>query len=157
MSDTARGGAPCDYSKPLDVSANNAGGTSFSAPQFASIQALINQKAGGPQGNPAPGYYRLAVSEYGSPAHPNSAALASCNANRGNQVGSSCFFHDVVRGNNDAPCFGTNNCLLPSGSQYGVLSTSNRSLQVAYPAHPGWDFATGLGSPNVKNVVNNWR
>jgi subtilase family serine protease len=157
MSDTAQGGTPCDYSKPLDVFGNSAGGTSFTAPQFASIQALINQKAGGSQGNPAPGYYRLAASEYGSPAHPNTATLASCNANKNSGVPNSCFFRDVVRGNIDVPCFGTNNCFLPAGDQFGVLSTTDRALNIAYPAHPGWDFATGLGSPNVTTVVRNWR
>ena len=54
MSDAAQGGAPCDYTTPADAFANSAGGTSFTAPQFASIQALINQKAGAPQGNPNP-------------------------------------------------------------------------------------------------------
>ena len=48
MSDKAEGGAPCDYSNGTDTLFNSAGGTSFTTPQFASIQALINQKAGGP-------------------------------------------------------------------------------------------------------------
>ena len=156
MSDKEEGGVPCDYSKPLDVFYNSAGGTSFTAPQFASIQALINQKAGGPQGNPAPIYYDLAASEYGSRTNPNTSALSKCNSNDGNKVGRSCIFHDVTRGNNDVPCYGTNNCFLPAGEQFGVLSVSDTSLQVAYPTHPGWDFATGLGSPNVTNLVNNW-
>ena len=46
MSDAAQGGAPCDYTNGTDTLFNSAGGTSFTAPQFASIQALINQKAG---------------------------------------------------------------------------------------------------------------
>jgi len=37
------------------------GGTSFASPIMAGIQALINQKAGGPTGNPAPAYYQLAA------------------------------------------------------------------------------------------------
>ena len=156
MSDAAEGGAPCNYSVPLDVFFNSAGGTSFTAPQFASIQALINQKAGGPQGNPAPIYYDLAASEYGAPGKPNSTNLSACNSNKGNTVGSSCIFHDVTLGSNDVPCYGTNNCYLPGGEEYGVLSVSDKTLQVAYPTTQGWDFATGLGSPNVTNLVNNW-
>ena len=156
MSDKNEGGVPCDYSTPVDALFNSAGGTSFTAPQFASIQALINQKAGGPQGNPAPIYYQLAASEYGTPTNPNTSALKQCNANKGNEVWSSCIFHDVSRGTNDVPCYGTNNCFLPGGEQFGVLSTSDKSLRVAYPAHQGWDFATGLGSPNVTNLVKNW-
>jgi subtilase family serine protease len=156
MSDPAQGGSPCDYKKPLDVFNNSAGGTSFTAPQLASIQALIDQKAGKPQGNPAPIYYKLATSEYGGPGHSNSSELAKCNANNGNKVGNSCIFHDVTRGNNDVPCYGTNNCYLPRGDQYGVLSVSDKALQIAYPTAKGWDFATGLGSPNVTNLVTNW-
>ena len=156
MSDKNEGGTPCDYSKPLNVFFNSAGGTSFTAPQFASIQALINQKAGGPQGNPAPIYYQLAASEYGSPTNPNTSALKQCNANNGNQVGRSCIFHDVTKGNNDVPCYGTSDCFLPGGEQFGVLSTSDTSLRVAFPTHKGWDFATGLGSPDVTNLVKNW-
>ncbi len=156
MSDANEGGVACDYNDPIDIFSNSAGGTSFSAPQFASIQALINQRAGAPQGNPAPGYYALAAVEYGTPRHPNASALEACNANRGRMIASSCFFHDVTRGNNDVPCYGTNDCYLPNGESYGVLSTSDIRLQIAYPAHQGWDFATGLGSPNVTNVVKNW-
>ena len=44
----------------------------------------------------------------------------------------------------------------PAGDTYGVLSTSTTSLQVAYPATAGWDFATGLGTVNVTNLVNSW-
>jgi pseudomonalisin len=156
MSDAAQGGAPCDYSVGEDVFFNSAGGTSFTAPQFAGIQALINQKAGVAQGNPAPIYYALAAGEYGSPASPNESNLSACNSSAGNKVGSSCIFHDVTAGNNDVPCYGTNNCYAPAGETYGVLSTSDSFLQVAYPTAPGWDFATGLGTPNVTNLVNNW-
>jgi subtilase family serine protease len=156
MSDVSEGGAPCDYKVAVDAFDNSAGGTSFTAPQFASIQALINQKAGGPQGNAAPIYYLLGASQYGSRTSPNTSALARCNSNNGNKVGNSCIFHDVTRGNNDVPCYGTNNCYVPATEQYGVLSTSDSSLQPAYSTHPGWDFVTGLGSPNVTNLVNNW-
>jgi subtilase family serine protease len=156
MSDPKEGGVPCDYSKPLDVFNNSAGGTSFTAPQFASIQALINQKAGGPQGNPAPIYYDLAATEYGGRTTPNTSNLSKCNSNNGNKVGGSCIFHDVTTGNNDVPCYGTNNCYLPAGETYGVLSVSDTTLQPAYSTKPGWDFVTGLGSPNVTNLVKNW-
>jgi subtilase family serine protease len=156
MSDPAEGGSPCDYSNPTDTLFNSGGGTSFATPQLAGVQALINQAKGAPQGNAAPIYYQLAASEYGTPGEPNSATLAECNAGKGNKVGSSCLFHDVTLGNNDVPCFGTNNCFLPSPDKYGLLSVSDDSLEVAYPTQSGWDFATGLGSINVTNIVNNW-
>jgi subtilase family serine protease len=155
MSDAKEGGAPCDYNVPTDAFFNSAGGTSFTAPQFASIQALIDQKAG-PQGNPAPGYYALGAAQYGTPSKPDNFGVTSCNANNGNQVGSTCYFQDVTLGNNDVPCYGTNDCYLPSSDEYGVLSTSDKKEKIAYPAQGGWDFTSGLGSPNVTNVVNNW-
>ena len=156
MSDPTEGGTACDYSNPLDAVSNSAGGTSFTAPQFASIQALINQKAGGPQGNPDPIYYDLAATEYGSRSAPNWGDLKSCNSTLGTSAPSSCKFHDVTVGTNSVPCFGTNNCYGGIGLNYGVLSTSDSSLQPAYSAVTGWDFATGLGSINVANVVNSW-
>lgn len=156
MSDENEGGAPCNYSTPVDAFSNSAGGTSFTAPQFASFQALINQKAGGPQGNAAPIYYDLARAQYGSPSKPNAPGISDCNANLGKAMPSWCTFRDVTFGNIDVPCFGTNNCYRSPGLSFGVLSTSDTRLNVAYPAHTGWDFATGLGSVNVTNIVNNW-
>jgi pseudomonalisin len=157
MSDVAEGGAPCDYTNDTYVLLyNSAGGTSFSAPQFASIQALINQKAGGPQGNPDPIFYALAKGEYGTASKPDTANLSACNASRGNRVSSSCIFHDITVGNNVVPCFGTNDCYDPSPAGYGILSTSDMYAIEAYPATKGWDFATGLGSINVTNLINSW-
>src|SRR5580704_2547090 len=45
---------------------SGAGGTSFSSPILAGIQALVNQKMGGAQGNPNPVYYKLAASSVAS-------------------------------------------------------------------------------------------
>jgi subtilase family serine protease len=156
MSDANEGGAPCNYSDPTDTLFNMAGGTSFAAPQFASIQALINQKAGGPQGNPAPIYYKLAKAEYGSAAEPDKERLKACNSSKGKETGQSCTFHDVTVGSNDVPCYGTNNCYDPSGNEFGVLSTSDSRLKEAYPATTGWDFTSGIGTPNIESLVNKW-
>ena len=141
---------------PINAFFNSAGGTSFTAPQFASIQALINQKSGAPQGNPNPIIYNLFRSQFGTPSGPNTAELADCNASKGKDVCDSCIFHDVTAGDNNVPCYGTNNCYDPSADEYGVLSTSDTQLKVAYPAHTGWDFTSGLGSVNVTNLVNAW-
>ena len=52
-------------------------------------------------------------------------------------------FHDITSGNNMVPCqTGTANC--PNGGQIG------------YTAGPGYDQATGLGSPNAYNLVMEW-
>ena len=122
------------------------GGTSFSAPIMAAIQALINQRTGSRQGNPNPSYYSLANTEYGT------TGSASCNSTLGNGVASSCIFYDVTQGDMDMNCTGTQNCYTPSGT-YGVLSTSNSAFYPAYPATVGWNFATGIGTVNVLNLV----
>jgi subtilase family serine protease len=156
MSDAAQGGVPCNYTNPTDTLENSAGGTSFTAPQLASIQALIDQKAGGPQGNPAPIYYSLAKTEFGTSSTPKSSALAACNASNGNGISSSCSFHDITVGNNAVPCYGKVNCYGSSAVDYGVLSTSDNYFNEAYGSKVGWDFTTGLGTINVTNVVNRW-
>ena len=144
-SDTAHGGAACG-SDPSTWS--GAGGTSFASPILAGVQALINQKMGGPQGNPALVYYQLAAAEYGS------AGSSSCNSSNGNAVASTCIFYDVTLGDMDVDCVGPN-CYLAEGS-VGVLSTSNTSFSPAYATGVGWDFATGIGTINATNLVNNW-
>ena len=144
-SDTAHGGAACG----ADPGAwSGAGGTSFASPIMAGIQALINQKAGGPQGNPAPVYYQLAAGEYGS------SGSSSCGSDLGNAVGGNCIFYDVTSGDMDVDCVGPN-CYLADGS-VGVLSTSSTSFAPAYGTKVGWDFATGIGTVNAANLVNNW-
>lgn len=156
MSDKSQGGYPCEYSNPADAWNNSAGGTSFSAPAFAGIEALINQSTGSRQGNPNFVLYQLAAIEFGSNGEPNQGNLALCNATNGNRVGSSCVFYDVTKGDIDLPCAGTLDCYIAADTKFGVLSTSDFSLKVAYPTSQGWDFATGLGSVNVTNLVNSW-
>jgi hypothetical protein len=144
-SDTAHGGAACGN----DPSAwSGAGGTSFAAPILAGAQALINQKVGGPQGNPAAVYYQLAAAGYGSTGNP------ACNSSNGTSVSPGCTFYDVTLGDIDVDCFGPN-CYL-GGGQVGVLSTSNTAFMPAYKTNTGWDFATGIGTVNVANLVNSW-
>jgi len=145
-SDTANGGASCSGAPNTWA---GAGGTSFSSPIMAGIQALVNQKTGSKWGNPNPVYYQLAANEYGSSGNP------SCNSTSGNSVGNSCIFYDVTQGDMDVNCTGTNNCYTPSGTN-GVLSTSSSSYSDAYGATTGWDFATGIGTVNAYNLATNW-
>src|SRR4029077_4793983 len=144
-SDTANGGAACGS----DPSAwSGAGGTSFASPVMAGIPALINPKAGGPQGNPAPVYYHLAAAEYGT------SGSSACNSSNGNGVARTSVFYDVTFGDMDVDCVGPN-CYL-GGAPVGVLSTSNTAFSPAYGTTVGWDFATGIGTVNAANLVNNW-
>jgi len=135
-------GAPANWS--------GAGGTSFSAPILAGIQALVNQKNGASLGNPNPAYYALAAAEYGASGN------ASCNSSNGNGIGSSCTFYDVTQGDMDINCAsGSPGCYRPSGTN-GVLSTSSGSYLPAFRATSGWDFATGIGTLNASNLVASW-
>jgi subtilase family serine protease len=145
-SDTANGGSVCTG---LPDTWSGAGGTSFSAPILAGIQALVNQKTGKRQGNPNPVYYRLAAKEFGK------AGNSKCSSTLGNGVAKSCIFYDVTQGDMDVNCTGTNNCFLDSAAN-GVLSTSDSSYEPAYATTTGWDFATGLGTINATNLVNAW-
>jgi subtilase family serine protease len=146
-SDVAMGGVSCSGAPNTWP---GAGGTSFSSPIMAGIQALVNEKNGGPQGNPNVVYYKLAAKEYGASGN------SSCNSSLGNAAAKTCVFYDVTQGDMDVNCTGTHNCYLPSGKQ-GVLSTSDSSYLPAYGTTTGWDFATGIGTVNANNLVNQWK
>jgi subtilase family serine protease len=125
------------------------GGTSFAAPIWAGIQTLVNQYAGGRQGLPTPVYYLLfGLSRLTDPA--------GCNSSRSGGPFVTCIFNDVTQGDNDAPCLAESpNCYAPGGT-LGVLSMSTTSYQPAFKAGVGWDFPSGLGTPNVNNLVLGW-
>jgi hypothetical protein len=111
----------CDLSNLAGV-----GGTSVASPALAGIMALVNQKAGSPQGIPNPTLYKLAAKQ------PH-------------------VFHDVPSGTTIAvPCVtGSPNCNTNTrGDLFGLLS--------GYSAAPSYDFATGLGSVDTTNLVNGW-
>jgi subtilase family serine protease len=134
-------GAPHNWS--------GAGGTSFAAPIMAGIQALVNQKTGARHGNPNPTLYRLAAKEFGTIGKPD------CDSSKGKAVSPACIFYNVTRGDIDLDCTGVHDCYLPSGT-YGALSTTRGAFHSAYHAHAGWSFATGIGTVNATNLVNNW-
>ena len=109
---------------------NGVGGTSASAPSFAGIMALVNQKTGSKQGQANYVLYRLAAQE----------TLASCNASGTSTApASTCIFNDVTVGNN----------AVPGEVGYGTPTAD-------YQSTIGYDLATGLGSVNVANLVNGW-
>jgi len=172
-SDERNGGAPCT-GEPSTW--GGAGGTSFGAPIMAGIQALINQRYAGAQGNPNYVYYKLAAN-----------GLNVCDASA--VITSGCIFHNVTKGSIDVNCSGTENCYGaspvssgalncppgfmcittspgfpggpggpgPQGLSYdGALSISNQSYTPAYAASTGWNFATGLGTVDAYNLVTKW-
>jgi hypothetical protein len=130
-----------DSPYPADCAASQygaAGGTSFGAPAFAGIMALVNQQMQTPQGNANYVLYQLA----------NHQNPATCNSSTG--PGASCVFNDITSGTIAMPCLaGSPSCTVQTvGHQYGVLS--------GYTTGTGYDLATGLGSMNVANLVNTW-
>jgi subtilase family serine protease len=150
--DIPNGGASCAGAPSTWA---GAGGTSFSSPILAGIQALVNQ-VWGPQGKPNPVYYRIAASEYGSGG--NSACNSSSLPPLRRGLASTCVFYDVTQGDLDVNCLANGgtlyNCYLPSGTN-GVLSLSNGSYLPAYGTAVGWDFSTGIGTVNAYNLVHN--
>jgi hypothetical protein len=108
-------------------------GTSASAPSFAGIMALVDQKMSPitRQGQADYVLYRLAATEN----------LSQCNAsNTSGLPAGTCIFNDVTRGNNAVP---------------GEVNYGNSNAQ--YQSMVGYDLATGLGSVNVTNLVNKWK
>jgi len=106
------------------------GGTSAAAPSFAGIMALVDQSAGGRQGQANYVFYPLAESQAAGGIYPG-----SCNgSNTSVFPASNCIFNDVTVGNNVVPG--------ETGSQY--------------QAQAGYDLTTGLGSVNVANLITNW-
>lgn len=127
------------------------GGTSASAPAFAGMMALVNQKMtmagqGGRQGNANYVLYNLAAQ-----------SGASCNSSTMGSGASSCIFHDIVKGNNAVPCFmNTANCGTAVIGGFGVLVDPKDGTTPAWTTTAGYDLATGLGSVDAYNLVNTW-
>ena len=116
------------------------GGTSVSVQAFAGIMALVNQfTTSTGQGNPNYALYKL-------PLLPSQTGL-HCDSSAGPASG--CIFNDVTAGTISVPCSrGSPNCVSGPTGSYGILS--------GYNAGSGYDLATGLGSMNVWNLVQNW-
>jgi len=121
--------------QPMQVSAN--AGTSFAAPMFAGIMALINQKYG-PQGQANAVLYPLAAQ------YPQA-------------------FHDVTAGSNTMPCDFTDatpDCIAVANPiiYYGYLTGGELGSGTTpwYNAGPGYDLATGLGSIDANVLIANW-
>jgi subtilase family serine protease len=133
----------CDLNPPF-TDFVGVGGTSASSPAFAGILSMVDQKTHARQGNANFVLYKLAATEN----------LANCNVNAGPILTSlpaaNCIFNDVTSDTNAVPCAtGSPNCVTEGADKIGVLSGFNAGV--------GYDLATGLGSVNAANLVNNWK
>ncbi len=193
-------GTACDYTNANDVFANYGGGTSFVAPAFAGIMALINQKSGDRQGQanyvlyPLAGgtvcqLWQLHPAQPGQlcclPGSPGKLAGATSMTSAPRPTRGASPSTPFITGTTSVPCTGTatsagtftdsstdpasnnENCygyqitvtanggsLTNTPDYYGVLSTAENASSPAFAASPGYDLATGLGSPNVYSLVN---
>jgi len=132
----------CTFSSSNDVRFMSAGGTSFGAPELAGVMALVNQKTGSAQGVANYNIYKLAATQYNGSLACDSSSVGGTNE---------CVFYDIAKGSNAVPCFKfVPGCTLddPVNDILGVLP--------GWDATAGYDKASGLGTLNVTNMVNNW-
>ena len=103
-------------------------GTSASAQVFGGVMALVDQKVGGRVGIANFALYKL--------ASPTFETLANCNASAIPILATenTCIFNDVTLGDTNLKIVGED----------------------GFVAGVGYDEATGLGSVNVTNLINNW-
>jgi hypothetical protein len=132
-------GEPCNPTDGLV----GAGGTSFASPIFAGMLALVMQKQGTALGNINYVLYKLGQSEY---ADPSSTSCSSSTVATGN----SCIFYDITQGGNATPC------LIYSPDCNDGDQVNQIGILTGYSANPGYDLASGLGSVNAYNLVENW-
>ena len=126
------------------------GGTSASAPAFAAMMALVNQKTAARQGNANYTLYKLAAQ-----------SGASCNSSAAAATGNSCIFYDVTKGNDSVPCAvglpnSSPSCSPAPSGGYGILVDPKNPTTPAWTTTAGYDLATGLGTLNAANLVNAW-
>src|SRR5262249_40916164 len=82
----------------------------------------------------------------------SSTGNATCNSSNGTGVSANCTFYDVTQGDIVVDCNGPN-CYFGGGA-VGVLSTSNTAFRPAYGTNSGGDFAPGIGTTNIADIVS---
>ena len=164
----------CSYNDtPCSVAPNLPGntdfyGTSAAAPLVAAIIALVDQSQQTPgakypdgrQGLINPLLYQFAAAEYSSAAN-----LTACNASQGAITNKACVFYDITLGSNAEPCSvasftdtgsaPASVCSNGGNAAYttGLMTASSAGSPGSYPAGPGYDLASGLGSIDAANLV----
>ena len=125
---------PASSGSSVQISA--IGGTSASAPSFAGMISLVNQR-----------YGRQGQADF--VLYPLAAQFPAA-------------FHDVVHGTNSVPCgIGTPDCISVAnpiedtdGTLEGEIGDGNTA---DYNTTPGYDLATGLGTIDANAMVSNWQ
>lgn len=104
------------------------GGTSTSAPAFAGMLALVQQKMGSRLGG-SDGVLKNLYDLFNS-SHATAV------------------FHDVTQGNISVTC--------QSGSADCVKNTAGNNFMSGFDTNAGYDLATGIGSVDVTQLINFW-
>ena len=113
---------------------NAFGGTSASAPAFAGILALVQQKTGGRLGLAVKNLYDLF---------------------NGSQAGN--IFHDTTAGNISVVCTaGSPDCVKNGAGNYFLSGSGINGTSGGYDTNAGYDLATGMGSVDVTQLINSW-
>ncbi len=151
------GNAPCTYSTYKESFYQEVGGTSVATPAMAGVMALINQKTGVTQGFANPELYTLAAKQ-------SLSGYNACSAETVKAGSTTCMFNDIDSGTSAMPCdediydngVDSPNCTASYSTLGYADSDEGLGILNGYSATAGYDLATGLGSLNVTNVVNNW-
>lgn len=112
-------------------------GTSASTPSFAGIMALVDQQMGITTGNTRQGLANYVLYPLAAAQEANANLSGHCNGSSTSvTINTGCVFNDVTVGNNAVP--------------------DTQFTSTLYPAAVGYDPASGLGSVNAANLVNQW-
>jgi subtilase family serine protease len=139
-------GHPCVYGSYSEMIYQATGGPAASGAYWAGILALVEQKHGGTrQGLINPTLYKLWDKE----------SLSTCNTLTV-KAGNSCVFYDIAASlSNAQPCKGGSTTACNDASSVSGVDFAIGILS-GYESNIGYDQATGLGSVNIENLVDNW-
>jgi subtilase family serine protease len=127
------------------------GGTSVACPMFSALWGIATQRAHHLLGQAAPRLYRLppwsgAITDIVNFSSPNNVTGTITDAGGTNPVRAT----ELAAPLNDQPQFISALYNSPHSTRWFVIDFG---VDTTLPTGPGWDVATGLGSPNAWNFV----
>lgn len=127
------------------------GGTSVACPMFSALWGIATQRAHHPLGQAAPRLYRLpfwsgAITDIVNFSSPNNVTGTITDAGGTNPLRAT----ELAAPLNDQPQFISALYNSPHSTRWFVIDFG---VDTTLPTGPGWDVATGLGSPNGWNFV----
>lgn len=134
-----------------DLGIEPIGGTSVACPMFSALWGIATQRAHHPLGQAAPRLYRLpfwsgAITDIVNFSSPNNVTGTITDAGGTNPLRAT----ELAAPLNDQPQFISALYNSPHSTRWFVIDFG---VDTTLPTGPGWDVATGLGSPNGWNFV----